>query len=405
MRIDENFNKDLVDIFYNLVKIPSPSRKEDVLIAWLENFLSKNNINYRLDDYKNVIINLPANNSNAPSILLSSHMDVVGDNSPINLVEDGEFLKTDGSRTLGADDKVGVAVCLMIALEQKKFNHGEIEIMLTRDEETGMSGIKNADLDKLNSKYALVLDADKFAQFQISGASYTNLILYVEAYKGGHSGIDIADISRVNATKLVAELVAAFPQGVFFADETGVITSINIGSIVAGGVQNCVKTISDEKIVKDDFAKFIAENSSTNIINTNAYASFSIRSASVEKENELNQGIQNIISDFNKKYDGLAVAKTQYFPHIPAFQKSEDTYLQKLYEKACAKLSVKPDISSFHAGAETHIYAQSKNAKGETFLPILMGCADVFNMHSSAEKVNLKTMCQGFELIKEMLKD
>ena len=47
-------------------------------------------------------------------IMLSSHMDGVGDDSPVNIFLDGDFIKAEG-RTLGADDKVGVACALNLA--------------------------------------------------------------------------------------------------------------------------------------------------------------------------------------------------------------------------------------------------------------------------------------------------
>ena len=58
------------------------------------------------------------------------------------------------------------------------------------------------------------------------------------------------------------------------------------------------------------------------------------------------------------------------------------------------------EISSFHAGAETHIYCQKQNSKGETFAPFLLGLADIYNMHSSEEKVDYSTILKGYEILK-----
>jgi di/tripeptidase len=142
-------------------------------------------------------------------------MDVVGDDSPINIYLDaGGFIHAKG-RTLGADDKVGVACALKLAKDLKQNvypqTHGGLEITFTRDEETGMSGVEHAEFDKIQSKYILVCDADKLGQLQISGASYTNAKITVKGLKGGHSGIDIGDKTRLNAAKLIAELLAEFP--------------------------------------------------------------------------------------------------------------------------------------------------------------------------------------------------
>ena len=245
---------ELLDIFCGLVEIPSPSLHEEEVIKYIIQFCKENNLNCRLDDYKNVYIKVDATDSSKEPIMLSSHMDVVGDNSPVVLELDGDFIKAK-NRTLGSDDKVGVASALLLAktVAKSDLRHGGLEITFTRDEETNMSGIEHVEFDKINSKYVLVCDADKLAQLQISGASYTNAKISVKAFLGGHSGNDIGDEKRVNAAKLIAELINELPQGVFFKDETGVITSCNLGAIIAGGIQNAVSALVSEGIKSQDY--------------------------------------------------------------------------------------------------------------------------------------------------------
>lgn len=395
----ENF--ELLDIFCSLAEIPSPSLKEDKVIEWIENFCKRNNIPCSLDSYKNVYIYVPATDNTKEPIMLSSHMDVVGDNSPVNLILDEDFIKADG-RTLGADDKVGVASALYLAkniVNNTEQKHGGLEITLTRDEETNMSGIKHVDFSKIKSKYVLVCDADKLAQIQISGASYTNAKILVKGFIGGHSGNDIGDKTRLNAAKLIAELLNDMPQGVYYENETGVITSCNLGAIIAGGIQNAVKALVDDSINSADYIETINQKCSTNIINTDARASYSIRSASVEKENELINIMRTCVDSFNKKYEGLAKAEIDVIPHLPAFEAASDDTITKLHTKVCQNLGIKNEVSSFHAAAETHIYANQKNSKGETFMPFLLGLADIFNMHSAKEKVDYKTLLKGYEII------
>lgn len=405
--MEANLNKlreenEVLNIFCNLVSIPSPSLKEEKVIEWILNFAKENNINSRKDDYGNVFLSVPATDSNKEPIMLSSHMDVVGDDSPINLLFDGQFIKADG-RTLGADDKVGVACALMLAKElttNLQISHGGLEITFTRDEETGMSGVEHVEFDKINSKYILVCDADKLGQLQISGASYTNAKVTVRGLKGGHSGIDIGDTTRLNAAKLIAELLAEFPQGAYYSDETGVITSCNLGAIVAGGVQNSIANLVENGIKTNDYITEIFKKTSTNIINTLGMASYSIRSASVEKENELKALMQSVVDKFNKKYENLATAEIEFEIHLLPFEKADDDTVEIAHTKACEKVGIKNAIESFHAGAETHIYCHNKNSKGETFMPSLLGLADVYNMHSAEEKVDYKTLLTGYEVIK-----
>ena len=87
---------------------------------------------------------------------------------------------------------------------------------------------------------------------------------------------------------------------------------------------------------------------------------------------------------------------------MPMFEKNEDEYLPILFETSAKKVGLKPEISTFHAGAETHIYANQTNAKGEKFSPYLLGLATVCNMHSSSEYVDYKSMIKGQELLQEL---
>ena len=375
----ENLRKqeELIDIFYNLTSIPSPSLHEEKVVEWVKDFCKNENLNVMTDDYNNVIIKLPATDNTKPLLAISSHMDVVGDDSPVTPILDGDFIHANG-RTLGGDDKFGMSAALKLLKDVKNsdLKHGGLEVVFTRDEENGMSGIKNFDFNNLNSKYVIVCDADEFGVLQVSGASYC--IGHVEINcKGGHSGIEIADKTKPNAAKLMAELCNEIPQGVYYEDETGVVTSINLGGIKAGDLNV------------------------TNVLNPHAEATYSIRSADLSKENELIDKIQKIIEKFNNKYEGIAKATGTFKQKMPAFEKSNDTYIPEVFEKAAKKLGVKYLINSFHAGAETHIYCQYKNAKGETFIPFLMGLANLYNMHSADEKIDYKSFLKGYELLRE----
>ena len=394
---------EVLDIFCNLVSIPSPSLKEDRVIDWILDFCMENGINGKKDNYGNIYIYVPATDSSKEPIMLSSHMDVVGDDSPVSIYLDDDGFIHAIDRTLGADDKVGVACALMLAKEGANGNlgnHGGLEITFTRDEETGMSGIEHVEFDNILSKYVLVNDADKLGQLQISGASYTNAKIVVRGLKGGHSGIDIGDETRLNAAKLLAELVAEFPQGVFYKDETGVITSCNLGAMVAGGIQNSVASIVEKGVKTNDYITEIMKKTSTNIINVLGMASYSIRSASIAKEDTLKTLMASIVAKFNAKYKGLAEAEIEFEIHLPPFERAEDDRIERVHTRACEMAGIKNDISSFHAGAETHIYCQHKNSKGETFMPMLLGLADVYNMHSANEKVDYKSLLKGYEVLK-----
>jgi len=397
----------LIDLFCDLVSIPSPSLKEQKVTERILQIFQQNGIEAKTDEYGNVKAFIPATDSTKKPILLSSHMDVVGDDSPINLRLNGNIIETDKTRTLGADDKAGVAAAIMLAIElskDKDLKHGGLEIIFTRDEEQTMSGIHNVKMNELESEHILVMDADKLGQVQISGASYTKLTVNVKGLKGGHSGIDIDDKSRLNAAKLIAELVNEIPQGVYKKDEFGVVTSINLGVIVGGGIETAIDNIKTSEMKSNQYMDYVLDKAITNVINTKAGAAYSIRSSSCEYENNLINDIKNIVADFNKKYEGLAIAEVETAEHLPPFEKSDDETLIDVAKKAGQNLNIDLDISSFHAGAETHIYANNTNKYGQKLKPVLIGVADVYNMHSADEQIDYVSYLKGYKLLKEMFK-
>lgn len=374
---------ELIDLFCNLAEVPSPSMHEEKVAQWIKDYCDKNKINCKLDDFGNVVINIPATDTTKAPLMLSAHMDVIGDDSPVKtyLDEDGN-IHAEG-RTLGGDDKAGVANALLFAKELATgdLQHGGLEVMFTRDEENGLSGIRNANLKNFKSKYVLVLDSDTLGQCEVAGASYTLAKIKVHSFKGGHSGIDIGDRKRANSAKLIADLISALPQGVFYEEDGQVVTSCNIGGISAGNINV------------------------TNIINTDAQANYSIRSSSRKKEEELKNKMTLTVDEFNIKNKELAQATIEFEEHLPPFEKADDDYIPAIFEKVANKVGVAPDITSFHAGAETHIYANETNANNEKFIPYLLGLATVCNMHSKNEYLEYKTILKGHELLIELFKE
>ena len=115
--------------------------------------------------------------------------------------------------------------------------------------------------------------------------------------------------------------------------------------------------------------------------------------------------MQSIVDKFNQKYKGLAEAQIEFEIHLLPFEKAEDDRIERVHTEACKKAGIQNVIESFHAGAETHIYCHNKNSNGETFMPVLLALADVYNMHSAAEKVDYKTLLKGYEIIKNTFEE
>ena len=57
---------ELIDIFYNLTSIPSPSLHEEKVVDWVRDFCKKEGLDFKTDGYNNVVIKLPATDSSKP---------------------------------------------------------------------------------------------------------------------------------------------------------------------------------------------------------------------------------------------------------------------------------------------------------------------------------------------------
>lgn len=395
----------IMEIFEDLAKIPSPSLGEINVSNKIMEYTYNNGINAYYDNYQNLIIDVPATDLSKKPILLSAHMDVVGNSSEVKICysEDKKYIQTDGSRTLGADDKAGIAVALKLAIflaKNPQIKHGGLEIIFTRDEETNMTGINHVEFDKIKSENVLVLDSDSLGNFEIAGAGYTKLDIGVNTKLGGHSGNDIQDKKRYNAAKLIADLISKLPNGAYKIEKGFTITSCNLGSIVAGATDIGLERILEKEKIEKPYSKTLVDLCADNIINTSAYAHYSLRSSSKKYEEKLIHKFQKEIEKFNKKYKDLANAKLDVKVHMPMFEKSPNQEMSKLALEVGKKLNLNVKIQSFHAGAETHIYANKTNSKGEKFKPVLVGVANIYSMHSPNEKMEIESLSKGYEFIK-----
>ena len=400
---------DTIELFKELAKIPSPSLGEYNVSQKILEYTYNNGINAYYDDYQNLIINIPKNDDSKKPLLLSAHLDVVGNSSKVNIIEEDGFLKTDGERTLGSDDKAGVAIALNLAIylaHHKEIKHGGLEIVFTRDEETNMTGINHVDFSSLESENVLVLDSDALGNFEIAGAGYTKLDVEVTTKLGGHSGNDIQDKKRYNAALLIAQLVSKLPNGVYKKEQGFTITSCNLGSIVAGatdiGLERLIEKEEKKEEIEKPYSKTLVSLCADNVINTKAYAHYSLRSSNKKYEEELIKKFQKKIDKVNAKYKDLANAKLEAKIHMLPFEKSPNQTMAQIAKKAGQNTNVKVKVQSFHAGAETHVYANKTNKFNQKFKPVLVGVANIYSMHSPNEKVEIESMKKGFEFIKEI---
>jgi len=217
--------------FYELTQVPRPSKKEEKVVEYVRNFAKERNLEFKEDNVSNIVIKVPATKGyeNAPIVVLQGHVDMVCeknkgtdhdfDNDPIKLKIEGEWITAEGT-TLGADNGIGVAAALATANDDT-FVHGPLELLLTVDEETGLTGANNLKPGFVEGRILLNMDSEEDGAFYVgcSGGQDTNgfykiskepakdglvpVEIMVTGLKGGHSGLDVA-AGRANALKLLA---------------------------------------------------------------------------------------------------------------------------------------------------------------------------------------------------------
>jgi dipeptidase D len=119
--------------FYQITQIPRPSKKEEKIIAFLEAFSTKHQLDHKTDKAGNVLICKAATPGyeNRKKIILQAHIDMVCEKNSdvvfnfetdaIKSYIDGDWIKAQGT-TLGGDNGIGMAMMLAI-LESNNIQH------------------------------------------------------------------------------------------------------------------------------------------------------------------------------------------------------------------------------------------------------------------------------------------
>lgn len=230
--------------FDKILSIPHGSGDEKALAEWLADWGTGAGFEVRRDDAGNVVIRKDGTEgSNSECVVLQAHIDMVCEKNatmvhdftkdPIVPVIFGNILKASGT-TLGADNGIGVAAALAI-LEEPGLEHPPIEVLLTIEEETGLTGAAALKKWFVTGKTLLNLDSEEEGVFYIgcAGGQDTKTILrlerdnaesntektgagpgdiakikvMVEGLAGGHSGCNIHE-HRGNALKILSATLA-----------------------------------------------------------------------------------------------------------------------------------------------------------------------------------------------------
>ena len=289
--------------FYEISAIPRPSGKEEKIADYLEEFAKEHGLAVLRDAENNVLIRKSASAGfeTAPSVLLQGHTDMVCeknagtihdfDTEGIRIIEDGDYLRADGT-TLGGDNGYAVAAMLSI-LADDSISHPALECLFTTGEEVGLDGMKAFDKSVLTSKMMINLDSEeeKIATVACAGGVRTDLTrkpivaavdgtvlrLTVSGLAGGHSGASI-HLGLANALKVTARLLTAVKK----------VTTVQTIEMVGGNKDNAIPRECDVIFAAKDAA--VAENA----IKSEAER---IRETLIGEDNAFNVKIEHVETD------------------------------------------------------------------------------------------------------------
>lgn len=309
MSVLENLEPKLVfKYFEEISKIPRGSGNEKGISDYLVQFAKSLGLEVIQDEVLNIIIKKPASKGyeNAPTVILQGHMDMVCEKNkdtvhdftkdPIKLRIDGDYIYGTGT-TLGADDGIAVAYAMAI-LADDTIAHPPIEVLLTIDEETGMTGAMNVNPDDLDGKIILNLDSETEGEILVSCAggvrtkstfkmnfedsqeNHVGLEVIIGGLTGGHSGMDI-NKERANANKLMGRLLRCLYEK----------HDIRVSNLVGGSKDNAIPRESEFMMTVN---KAILEDVKNDIVSFENM---------VKNEFSIQEPNLKIVVNYNKKID------------------------------------------------------------------------------------------------------
>ncbi len=253
-------------IFEQMSGIPRGSGEEAAVQAMFKAWAAERGLPCKEDKVGNLLISIPASKGleKAKPVLIQGHVDMVCEKNsgtkhdfavdPIKLKIEGDWVTADGT-TLGADNGIGCAMGLALA-DDPSVKHGPIEVLLTVDEERGLTGAANVGKGFFASRTMINLDSEQDDAIFVgcAGGRDTQYTLKnrgtrapkdsagrkvaISGLLGGHSGLDIHK-GRGNAIKILTRALLAAAE----------LMEVRIVEINGGSMRNAIPREAEAKVV------------------------------------------------------------------------------------------------------------------------------------------------------------
>ncbi|WP_027722915.1 M20/M25/M40 family metallo-hydrolase [Maridesulfovibrio zosterae] len=365
-------NKDrILSLFFELVKIDSPSLKEKGMADCLYEMMKDRGYEVNRDNAGdncggntgNVFVRIPATGSGDP-IAFSAHMDCVQPCLGVEPVIDGDVVRSAGDTVLGSDDKAGIAVMIeaITHIEEESILHPDIYLMFSICEESGMYGAKYMDSSLLPAKNVLVLDSGGHVGSLVVEAPAKARIEMTFTGKSAHAGIVPED--GISAIQIAAEAVSN--MSLLRIDKN---TTANLGHIEGGTVTNIV---ADRTVLTAEARSTLDESLSTQL---------------QHMERCCSDAVQKVGGEYEFKYD----------ISYPALHVAADSPLLCKVEECCKKIGLESSRVATGGGSDGNVLY----GKGYSVLTLGIGMSKV---HTIDEFIKIKSLTDCTRLVAETMK-
>jgi len=358
--------KRLVSRFIKYVKVDSLSKKEAKFMTLIRKELAAMGVRSVEDnagshiggDSGNLYAFIKGNVKGAPRMLLNAHVDTVmpGENIKPRIRKGKIF--SDGTTVLGADNKAGVSVIMEVikTLNERKIQHGDIDILFTVAEELGLTGSKFINKKLLKADFGYVLDGGDVDKIINKAPSQDSLEIKITG-RAAHAGVHPE--KGINAIKVASAAISRMKLGRIDRE-----TTANIG-IIHGGV-------------------------ATNIVPETVVIKGEARSHDM---NKLKRQVRHMRKEFKKACSKYGAKLTfQVTPSYRAFEIPVKHAAVLLAKRAAQDIGIKPNIIATGGGSDANIFSSLG-------LPCLIIGVGADNVHTKKENIAIKDLVKGAELV------
>lgn len=360
----------LQDRFIEMIKIYSPSKGEKQMADWIENWFTEHKIPFQSDhagegyggNGRNIVGYIKGNQEGMP-LGFGAHMDQIEPCEHVNPVIEGNIIRTDGTTTLGGDDKSGIAAILEAVEDilETDAPHRDIYLVFTCSEEISMQGTKHMDLSILPCKDLVIADATGDTGVIAYKAPALEAISVTFHGKKAHAGI--APEKGINAVVAASKAIANMHIGRI--DER---TTSNIGHIEGGSATNIVT----------DEVTFTAE----------------IRSHSMNKLAEEVAHMENCCKEAAE-----AMGASYDFCHeqaYPTLSLDLECDLVKETKKAMEAENITPDLQVIGGGSDANVLA------GHGYRSVILGLG-MRDVHTVEESLDMDEVWKAAKVLRRMM--